>query len=97
MKTVSIRDIKERFDELVRAVEQGETVTVTRDGKPVFNLVPSEEKPAEKTDENKGGVNWEAGQAYLRARGITNPVPYISDDFDDPLPEDFLITPLPER
>jgi antitoxin (DNA-binding transcriptional repressor) of toxin-antitoxin stability system len=61
-------------------------VTVTRDGKPVFDIVPHKKK---------GGLDLEAGQAYLRAKGITNPVPYIADDFDDPLPEDFLLRPLP--
>ncbi|MGK6312404.1 type II toxin-antitoxin system Phd/YefM family antitoxin [Neorhizobium sp. DT-125] len=88
MKTVSIREAKNRLTELAREVEQGEVVTVTRNGKPVFDLVPHKKR---------GGINWEAGQAYLRARGITNPVPYIADDFDDPLPEDFLIKPLPEK
>jgi prevent-host-death family protein len=91
MKTVSIRDMQERFDELVHEVEQGETVIVTRDGKPVFNLVPS----AEKSSEKKGGIDFEGMQAYLRSIGVDNPVPYIADDFDDPLPEDFLLRPLP--
>jgi prevent-host-death family protein len=86
MKTVSIRDAKNRLTELAREVEQGETIVVTRNGKPVFDLVPH--KP-------RGGINWEAGAAYLRSRGITNPVPYIAPDFDDPLPEDFLLQPLP--
>ncbi|CDZ46855.1 type II toxin-antitoxin system Phd/YefM family antitoxin [Neorhizobium galegae] len=94
MKTVSLREAQDRLDELAQDVEQGETVTVTRDGKPVFDLVPHTEvaEPAEK----KGGIDWEAGQAYLRSKGIINPVPYIAEDFDDPLPEDFLITPLPK-
>jgi prevent-host-death family protein len=88
MRTVSIREAQNRLDELAHDVEQGETVIVTRDGKPVFDLVPHKKR---------GGINWEAGQASLRARGITNPVPYIADDFDEPLPEDFLIRPLPEK
>ncbi|SMF73830.1 prevent-host-death family protein [Xaviernesmea oryzae] len=88
MKTVSIREAQDRFDELAQDVEQGETVTVTRDGKPVFDIVPHKKR---------GGIDWEAGQAYLRARGIANPVPYIADDFDDPLSEDFLLKPLPEK
>jgi prevent-host-death family protein len=87
MKTVSIRDAKNRLTELAREVENGETVVVTRNGRPVFDLVPH--KP-------RGGLNLEAGQAYLRSKGITNPVPFIADDFDDPLPEDFLFRPLPE-
>ncbi|TCU17218.1 prevent-host-death family protein [Rhizobium sullae] len=87
MKTVSIRDAKNRLTELAREVEEGETIVVTRNGRPVFDLVPH--KP-------RGGLNLEAGQAYLRSKGITNPVPFIADDFDDPLPEDFLLRPLPE-
>jgi prevent-host-death family protein len=93
MKTVSIREAQDRLDELAQDVEQGETVTVTRDGKPVFDLVPHIE--ATEPIEKKGGIDLDAMQAYLRARGITNPVPYIADDFDDPLPEDFLLRPLP--
>jgi len=91
MKTVSIREAQDRLDELAQDVEQGETVIVTRDGKPVFDIVPHGEPQKKK----KGGIDLEAGQAYLRARGITNPVPYIAEDFDDPLPEDFLLRPLP--
>ncbi|CDZ39175.1 type II toxin-antitoxin system prevent-host-death family antitoxin [Neorhizobium galegae] len=90
MKTVSLREAQDRLDELAQDVEQGETVTVTRDGKPVFDIVPHQEPP-----KKKGGIDLDAIQAHLRARGITNPVPYIADDFDDPLPEDFLLRPLP--
>jgi prevent-host-death family protein len=86
MTTVSIKDAKNRLTELARRVEKGETIVVTRNGKPVFDLVPHKKK---------GGVNLEAGWAYLRSKGYANPVPYIAEDFDDPLPEDFLIRPLP--
>ena len=85
MKTVSLRDFEDRFEELAHDVEQGETVVVTRDGKPVFDLVPHQ----------KRGVDWEAGEAYLRSKGIVRTKGFISDDFDDPLPEDFLLQPLP--
>ncbi|MBP2548900.1 prevent-host-death family protein [Neorhizobium galegae] len=90
MKTVSIREAQDRFDELAQDVERGETVTVTRDGKPVFDLVPREGAA-----QKKGGIDWEAGQAYLRSKGIVRTKGFISDDFDDPLPEDFLLRPLP--
>ena len=86
MTVVSIKEAKNRLTELARRVEQGETVVVTRHGKPVFDLVPHKKK---------GGIDLEAGRAFLRSLGITDPVPYIADDFDEPLPEDFLITPLP--
>jgi prevent-host-death family protein len=82
MKSVSIRDAKNRLTELAREVEAGETIVVTRNGRPVFDLVPHRKR---------GGLDFAAGEAYLAARGITNPVPFIADDFDAPLPEDFLL------
>ena len=88
MTTVSIKEAKDRLTALARLVEQGETVTVTRNGKPVLDLVPH--RP-------KGGLNLEAAYEYLRQRGITQGEVCIADDFDEPLPEDFLLKPLPER
>ena len=88
MKTVSMRDAKNRLTDLARAVEDGETVVVTRNGRPVLDLVPHRKG---------GGLNLDAGRAYLRSKGIKNPVPFIADDFDAPLPEDFLLKPLPRR
>ncbi|HEX2888856.1 type II toxin-antitoxin system prevent-host-death family antitoxin [Vineibacter terrae] len=86
MRTVSIRDAKNRLTELAREVERGETIVVTRNGRPVFDLVPHSKR---------GGLNLAAGEAYLRAKGIKNPVPFIAEDFDSPLPEDFLLRKLP--
>ena len=92
MKIVPIAEVQQRFEELAQDVEKSETVTVTRNGKPVFDIVPRED-----ATQRKGGIDWAAMQASMRDRGITNPVPYIADDFDDPLPEDFLLRPLPEK
>ena len=85
MKSVSIRDAKNRLTELAREVEEGETIVVTRSGRPVFDLVPHKKQ---------GGLNLAAGKTYLRSKGIKNPVPYIAEDFDEPLPEDFLLRRL---
>lgn len=87
MATVSIKDARNRFTALARLVETGETVVVTRNGKPVLDLVPH--RP-------KGGLNMEALREYKRKHGIDRIVEYIADDFDDPLPEDFLLRPLPD-
>ena len=87
MATVSIKDAKNRLTELARRVEKGETVVVTRNGKPTFDMVPH--KP-------KGGLDLEAGKQFLRERGIKEVFSYVAEDFDDPLAEDFLIRPLPE-
>jgi prevent-host-death family protein len=86
MTTVSIKQARDRLTALARRVEKGETVTVTRNGKPVFDLVPHKKK---------GGLDFAAGDAYLRKHRVKLKEPYIAEDFDDPLPEDFLLRPLP--
>jgi prevent-host-death family protein len=87
MTTVSIKDAKNRLTELARLVEKGETVTVTRNGKPVLDLVPHK---------HKGGLNWQAIDDFKRKHGVDKIFPYVAPDFDDPLPEDFLLRPLPK-
>ena len=37
---VSIADAKRRLSQLIRAVEEGETVVITRNGKPVAQIAP---------------------------------------------------------
>jgi prevent-host-death family protein len=85
MITVSMREAKNRLTELARRVEAGERVTVMRHGKPAFDLVPHQKQ---------GGIDLAAGDAYLRAKGLVRQKGWIAPDFDDPLPEDFLITPI---
>ncbi len=87
MVKFSIKEAKDRLSELGRMVEDGEQVVITRNGEPKFELV---------LHKKKGGTNWAAGEKFLRERGIKKLFSYVAPDFDDPLPEDFLITPLPE-
>jgi prevent-host-death family protein len=84
MSSVSIRDAKNRLTELARRVEKGETIVVTRNGKPILDLVPHPQKK---------GLNFKALEEFKRENGIKRIVSYIADDFDDPLPEDFLLRP----
>jgi prevent-host-death family protein len=86
MDAISIKEAKDRFTELGRRAEVGETIIVTRHGKPVFEINPHK---------RKGGLDLEAGHRYLDSIGVKDPVPYIADDFDDPVSEDFLLRPLP--
>jgi prevent-host-death family protein len=86
MKTVSIREAKNRLTELAREVERGETIVVTRNGAPVFELAPY--RP-------RRGLRLEAIDGFKRRHGIATIAPFIADDFDDPLPEDILLRPLP--
>lgn len=87
METVPLESAAEALDDLARRVEGGETIVVTRDGRPILELVPHR---------RRGGVDLAAGEAFLKSAGIVRTAGFIPDDFDDPLPEDFLIRPLPE-
>lgn len=90
VREVPLKEAKAKLAELLRAVEAGERIVLTRHGKPVADLVPhasvGEEKPMSVLDRV---------EAWHKA----NPSPdigWISPDFDDPLPEDFLLQPLPD-
>lgn len=83
---VSIKDAKNRLTALARLVEKGETVVVTRSGKPVFDLVPHR---------IKNGLKLSAIKEFKRKHRIGAIVTRVADDFDAPLPEDILIRPLP--
>jgi prevent-host-death family protein len=85
MKTVTIREAKNRLTELAREVERGETIVVTRNGSPVFELTPHRPRK---------GLRLEAMEEFKRRHGVEKIVTMISDDFDDPLPEDFLLRPF---
>jgi prevent-host-death family protein len=86
MRMVSIKDAKNRLTALARLVEKGETVVVTRSGKPVFDLVPHR---------IKNGLKLSAIKEFKRKHRIGAIVTRVADDFDAPLPEDILIRPLP--
>jgi len=83
---VPIKEAKDKFAALVRTAEGGERVVVTRNGRPVADLV-AHDPPR--------GIDWEAIRRFKKERGISEIVGEMSDDFDDPLPEDFLLRPLP--
>ena len=85
MRTVSIKEAKDRLTVLARRVEKGETIVVTRNGKPIFDLVPHR---------HKVGLKLKAVAVFKRKHGIGSIVTHIADDFDAPLPEDFLLRPL---
>jgi len=57
-----------------------------RNGSPLFELTPHRPRK---------GLRLEAIEDFKRKRGIETIVAFIADYFDDPLPEDFLLHPLP--
>lgn len=91
MTTILLEDAGPILADLAKRAESGETIILTRNGKPVLDLVPHRRSEPLAS----GGLNWEAGYAYLRANGLGNPFPFVAEDFDAPLPEDFLLRPLP--
>ena len=62
--------------EILRAIEQGDDVILTRDGRVIAEVKPSEESVAEKPKERVLGLG--AGEGY-----------YMADDFDAELPDSF--------
>lgn len=88
MKHISLTEMQERLEELASAVEAGETVVVTRDGHPILDMVPHRAAT---------GLNFAALQAFRKERGIERFVETIAGDFDEPLPKDLLIRPLPAQ
>jgi len=66
---VSISDAKNRLTQLVRAVEEGESVVITRNGKPVAQLVPL---PPKRRKVRFGSMR---GRIHLRRGGT---LPWIS-------------------
>lgn len=91
MTTILLEEAGPILADLAERAERGETIVLTRDGTPVLDLVPRRSSEVPRV----GGLNLEAGYAYLRANGFSDPFPYVADDFDAPLPEDFLLRPLP--
>jgi prevent-host-death family protein len=51
MDQIPASDAKARFSELLDKVEKGETVVITRHGRPVARLVPDEDKRQQEVDE----------------------------------------------
>jgi prevent-host-death family protein len=87
MKIVSIR-AKNRLTELARTVGNGETIVVTRNGKPVLDLVPH--KPHQ-------GLRLEALAEFKKRNGIERMVMSMPADFDESLAQDVLLKPLPAK
>lgn len=91
-KVVTIEEARETLAELAEAIGAGESVVVTKDGVPVFDLVPhatAEKEPAEAP--KKGGINWRALEDYKKEHGIDHIFEWDPATFDEPITdEEFL-------
>jgi prevent-host-death family protein len=87
---VPVKEAKAKLTELLRRVEAGERIVLTRHGKPVADLVPHKDEVEEKPMSLLERLEvWRKDNPPL---GIG----WVADDFDEPLPEDFLLQPLPD-
>jgi antitoxin (DNA-binding transcriptional repressor) of toxin-antitoxin stability system len=86
---VPIKEAKNRLSELAHLVRDGERVVITLRGEPHVEMVIAG------GDAKPKGFNFDAVRKWKEARGYKLRVGPLTPDFDDPLPEDFLITPQP--
>jgi prevent-host-death family protein len=75
--TVNIFEAKTQLSKFIEMAERGEDVIIARAGKPVARLTALKPEPERRK---------------IRYGALKGKI-WIADDFDDPLPEDFLITP----
>jgi prevent-host-death family protein len=80
---ISVKDAKNQLSDLLHRAEAGEKIILTRHGKPVAEIGPVT---------RTGGINFAALEDIKKKLGVENLVTYIAPDFDDPFPEDYLIT-----
>jgi prevent-host-death family protein len=59
MKTATVREVRNAFPSILRRVERGETVTITKRGKPVAAISPAIRR--------KGRVSWADREKELMA------------------------------
>ncbi|MBM3146129.1 MAG: type II toxin-antitoxin system Phd/YefM family antitoxin [Chloroflexi bacterium] len=94
MTQMSIRELKANLSELLRQVERGKTITITRRGKPIGRIVP-EGEPLEDRMQMlvaAGIISWNVCQLPVRKPVAINRSPHlisnlISEDRDvDHLP-----------
>ena len=76
MTNVSVRDLKNRLSEHLRRLEAGETITVTRRGKPVAVMTPAAQPPMTDIERrmwklvDEGIVKWSGGKVEGLRPGV---------------------------
>ena len=67
MSTVGVLEAKNHFSELLERVQKGEVVTITKHGKPIAEVRPTELAPATREKRMAWLANLEAEKAAFRA------------------------------
>ena len=86
MREMSVREANQNFSQLIAAAEQGETVIITKNGKPVAKVSP---QPADKRDDPEWQAAHRELEAMLRAAvPLGRPLPKFDRDslYDLPMP-----------
>ena len=65
MREMSTRDANQDFSQVIAAAERGETIVVTRNGRPVARITPH---PQDRTDDPEWRANFAALQESLRSK-----------------------------
>jgi prevent-host-death family protein len=78
MQTINIYEAKAHFSRLVERAAAGEEIIVAKAGKPVAKLVPYQQETLEERRARRA--------AFF---GCLKGQVWVSDDFDDPLPDSF--------
>lgn len=78
MREMSVREANQNFSQVIAAAEQGETIIITKNGKPVAKVSP---QPADKRDDPE----WQAAFAALKAsleskKPLGKPLPKFDRD-----------------
>jgi prevent-host-death family protein len=74
---MSIREAKAKFSAAIAAAERGESVSITKFGKVVAELVPPRVK--------KSKIDLSAGEDYLKSKGwVPGSIDLWPPEFDDP-------------
>ena len=76
--TIDVQEIQTQFSQLLERVGAGEEIIIERDGQPIARLLPPEHN----------GTNGN-GDEKPRVPGLSRGEIWVSDDFDDPLPDEF--------
>lgn len=81
--TVDVQEIETHLSQLLERVSAGEEIVIARDGQPIARLLPPES--------NGNGItgNGEQTPRGERILGLNRGEISMSEDFDDPLPDEF--------
>jgi prevent-host-death family protein len=87
MTSVSAEALRSDPDALLSRAERGEEIVIERDGRPIARIVPIHEDPRPPLGPGWRGNRGPGPVPGRRKVGWAEGRLWISDDFDDPLPE----------